>query len=120
MKAARITHWIFTGLLSALLLMSASMYVFNHDEVSLQVAALGFPVWIIYPLAVMKVLGVLMILTKFKTWLTEWAYAGMVFNMLLAFGAHMAAGDGEQFGAVIAFVLVIGSFATWKSGWKAS
>lgn len=120
MKAARITHWIFTGLLSALLLMSAGMYFFNYDEISLVFTGLGFPQWVIYPLGVAKVLGVLMILTKFKTWLTEWAYAGMFFNLLLALGAHLAIGDGEHFGAVIGLVLMIGSYATWKSGWKAS
>ncbi|MFK7784455.1 MAG: DoxX family protein, partial [Crocinitomicaceae bacterium] len=79
MKAARITHWIFTALLSALLLMSAGMYFFNYDEISLVFVSLGFPTWIIYPLGIAKVLGVLMILTKFKGWLTEWAYAGILF-----------------------------------------
>lgn len=118
MKAARITHWIFTSLLSALLLMSAGMYLFNNAEVSIVFASTGFPTWIIYPLAVAKILGVLMILTKFKSWLTEWAYAGILFNALLALGAHLGVGDGEQMGAVIALVLMIGSYSTWKAGWK--
>lgn len=118
MKAARITHWIFTGLLSALLLMSASMYLFNYDEITGIFAGLGFPTWIVYPLAVAKILGVAMILTKFKGWLTEWAYAGILFNALLAMGAHLGIGDGEQMGAVIALILMIGSYTTWKAGWK--
>ena len=117
MKAARIAHWIFTGLLSALMLMSASMYLFNYDEISLIFTGLGFPLWIIYPLATVKILGVVMILTKFKSWLTEWAYAGILFNALLALGAHLAISDGEQMGAIIALVLMIGSYATWKAGW---
>jgi len=118
MKAARITHWIFTALLSALMLMSAGMYFFTYDEVSVVFAGLGFPIWIIYPLAVAKILGVLMILTKFKPWLTEWAYAGISFNLMLALRAHLSAKDGEHFGAIIGIVLLIGSFATWKAGWK--
>lgn len=118
MKAARIAHWIFTGLLSALLLMSASMYFFNYEEISKIFVGLGFPIWVIYPLGVAKLLGVLMILTKFKSWLTEWAYAGILFNALLALGAHLSIGDGDQMGAIIALVLMMGSYATWKAGWK--
>lgn len=118
MKLTRISHWILTGLLSALLLMSASMYFMKYEEMSLGFATFGFPTWLIYPMGVAKILGVLMILTKFKHWLTEWAYAGIFFNALLAIGAHVNIGDGEQFGAIIALVLMIGSYTTWKMGWK--
>jgi len=118
MKAARITHWIFTVLLSILLLMSAGMYFFNYEEVSGVFTLLGFPIWIIYPLAVAKLLGVLMILTKFKKWLTEWAYAGIFFNVSLALGAHLAINDGEHIGATVGLILMIGSYASWKAGWK--
>ena len=86
MKSTRIVHWILTGLLSALLLMSASMYFMKHADITLAFQGFGFPTWIIYPLAVAKILGVAMILTKWKKWLTEWAYAGIFFNALLAMG----------------------------------
>jgi hypothetical protein len=33
MKAIKVTYWISTGLLSALMLMSAGMYFFNHSMV---------------------------------------------------------------------------------------
>lgn len=118
MKSTRIVHWILTGLLSALLLMSASMYFMKHADITLAFQGFGFPTWIIYPLAVAKILGVAMILTKWKKWLTEWAYAGIFFNALLAMGAHLAIQDGEHIGAVIALVLMLGSFITWKLGWK--
>lgn len=118
MKTTRIIHWIFTGLLSALLLMSASMYFMNHEEISLGFAMLGFPTWLIYPLAIAKILGVTMMLTKFKHWLTEWAYAGIFFNALLAFNAHLSIHDGQQMGAILALTLMVGSYATWKMGWK--
>lgn len=118
MKLTRISHWILTGLLSALLLMSAGMYFMNYEEMSLGFATFGFPTWLIYPMGIAKILGVLMILTKFKHWLTEWAYAGIFFNALLAIGAHLNIGDGKQMVAVIALILVIGSYATWKMGWK--
>ena len=118
MKTARIVHWVFTGLLSALLLLSATMYLVTHDEVVVVFTMLGFPTWIIYPLAILKILGVVMLLTKFKEWLTEWAYAGILFNVSLGAGAHLAIQDGEQMGAIIGLILVIGSYITWKMGWK--
>lgn len=118
MKAIRITHWVVTVLLSALLLFSASMYVFNPEEISKHFVALGFPTWLMYPMATAKFLGVIMILTKFKGWLTEWAYAGIFFNVLLATGAHLVAGDGEAGVALIATVVVLISYATWKFGWR--
>ena len=118
MKTTRILHWIFTGLLSALLLMSAGMYFFNHDEIVVMFTMLGFPTWIIYPLACLKISGVIMLLTKFKEWLTEWAYAGILFDVSLAMGAHLAIQDGEQMGAIIGLVLMLGSYVTWKIGWK--
>ena len=118
MKTTRILHWVFTGLLSALLLLSVTMYLVNHSEIVVVYTMLGFPTWIIYPLAVLKVLAVIMFLTKFSSWLTEWAYAGLFFNLLLAMGAHLAIQDGEQIGGIIGLVLMIGSYATWKIGWK--
>lgn len=118
MKIARILHWVFTALLSALLLFSASMYFMNHDEIAVAFTLLGFPIWIIYPLVVAKILGVAMILTKWKTWLTEWAYAGILFNALLATNAHLAVEDGNQAGGIMALILMLGSYVTWRIGWK--
>ena len=90
----------------------------SHDEIVIAFATFGFPTWLVYPLAIAKILGVIMILTKFKHWLTEWAYAGIFFNVMLAISAHLAIKDGEQMGAIIGLILVLGSHATWKIGWK--
>jgi hypothetical protein len=114
MKKIKIAHWIFTVLFSALMLMSASMYIMNYDVMVQLFPILGFPAWIIIPLATLKILGVIMLFTKLKTWLTEWAYAGFFFNALLAFGAHMSVGDGEQGGAIMALILLLGSYICWK------
>ena len=113
MKNIKIVHWIFTGLISAFLLMSASMYIMNHEEVSGAFVKLGFPIWLMYPMAAANFLGVMMLLTKFNKWLTEWAYAGIVFNLLLAAGAHLAISESAA-PAIVGLVLTIGSYSTWK------
>ena len=110
MKTNKIIYWIATGLLSAMLLMSAGMYVFNNEEISQTFMALGYPTYIIYPLAVAKISAIIVLLSQKLTALKEWAYAGLFFNFILAFSAHLAINDGDQFGAMIALILLITSY----------
>ena len=93
-----------------MMLMSAGMYVFNNAEVSKEFTNLGFPLWIIYPLATAKILGLIAIWTRKSKILTQWAYAGFFFNFLLAGSAHIAIGDGKFPGAVLAIVLLLTSY----------
>lgn len=111
MKTNKIVFWIATGLLSAMMLMSSIyMYIINHDTVAPVFENLGFPTWIIYPLAIAKILGVIAITTRKSEKLKEWAYAGFFFDFVLAAGAHLAIGDGEHWASVVALVLLIVSY----------
>ena len=94
--------------------MSAGMYIFNHEAIEQAFTALGFPTYIIYPLAIAKILGVVAILTRKVKLLTGMAYAGFFFNFLLAFSAHAMVGDGEFPGALMALVLLLVSYFTVK------
>lgn len=94
--------------------MSAGMYFFNHAEVSQSFSNLGFPSFIIYPLAVAKILGIIAIWTDFSKVLREWAYAGFFFNILLAFSAHVNIGDGAFAPALGAMTLLLVSYFTKK------
>ncbi|MRT91827.1 DoxX family protein [Ancylomarina sp. 16SWW S1-10-2] len=109
-KRNKIIYWIATGLLSALMLMSASMYIFNYEMVSQTFVKLGFPVYIIYPLAAAKILGLIAILTKKSKFLKEWAYAGFFFDFVLALSAHLLINDGAFLPAIVAIVLLIISY----------
>ena len=110
MKTNKIIFWVSTGLLSALALMSAGMYIFDYKEISKLFLSLEFPVFIIYPLAIAKILGVGTILTRKYKSLVEWAYAGFFFDFLLAIGGHLNADDGEFYGAAMALVLLTVSY----------
>ncbi len=110
MKKNKIIYWSATGLLSLMLLMSAGMYVFNYEMVHAEFVKLGYPVYIIYPLAFLKVSAVAVILLTKLDRLKEWAYAGLLFEFVLAFFAHFMIGDGEQGGAVIAILLLTVSY----------
>ena len=106
MKKFKIGFWISTSLLSAMMLMSASMYVFNHEEIAGLFAKFGYPTYIIYPLALAKVTGVAVLLLSKNSKIKEWAYIGFFFNFVLAFFAHFQIGDGEQIGALMAMALL--------------
>ena len=110
MKTQKIGYWVATGLLSALVLMSVGMYFFNYGHISAEFKKLGYPVYIIYPLAIAKILAVVAILTKMSPKLKEWAYAGLFFDFVLAGVAHIVVKDGEFGGAVIATVLLLASY----------
>ena len=113
-KRNRIIYFTATGLLSALMLMSATMYFFNHEMVSETFNKLGYPTYIIYPLAIAKILGLIAIWKKKSNSLKEWAYAGFFFDFVLALSAHLYVKDGEFAPALLAIILLIVSYLSEK------
>jgi hypothetical protein len=110
MKRDKIIYYAATGLLTLLMLFSVSMYFFKHGDVSVMFSNFGYPTYIIYPYAVAKLLGLFAIWNPNFKAIKEWAYAGFFFAFILAFFAHYMIGDGEQTGALIAFILLITSY----------
>ncbi len=106
----KIIYYVATGLLTVLMLFSAGMYFFNHDMVRETFTTLGYPTYIIYPLAIAKVLGLIAIWTRKSSMLREWAYAGFFFDFLLAVSAHWSVCDGEYAPAIVAMVLLFVSY----------
>jgi hypothetical protein len=110
MKTQKIIYYIVTGLFSLLMLFSAGMYIFKNADITQAFTNFGYPTYIIYPLAIAKLFGLIAIWQTKSTVLREWAYAGFFFNITLAFFAHYMIGDGEQGAAIAAMVLVLGSY----------
>ena len=105
--------WIYraaTGLLTLLMTFSAAMYFTQYEMVQEVFGKLGFPTFIIYPLATAKILGLIAIWSNKSKFLKEWAYAGFFFDVLLAMGAHLNVSDGEQAGAIMGLVFVVVSY----------
>ncbi len=110
----KIIYWIATGLLTLFMLFSAGMYFAKYKEVLQTFLSFNYPGYIVYPLAILKLLGITVILINKWKKLKEWAYAGFFFNFVLAFFAHQQAGDGEWAGALIALVLLLTSYFIGK------
>lgn len=109
-KRDKIIFYVVTGILTLLVGGGVAQYFFTHQIAVEGFTALGFPTWLIYPMGVAKVLGLLTIWAIKSDTLKQWAYAGFTFNFLLAVGAHLAVGDGEFPGALIALVILAGSY----------
>ena len=109
-KTDLIIYRVVTGLFTLLMTFSATMYFAQYEMVSGVFKELGFPTFIIYPLAIAKILGLVAIWTNKSKMLKEWAYAGFVFELLLAIAAHLSISDGEHMPAIVALILVSTSY----------
>lgn len=105
-------YWISTALLCLLYLASITMYLTMGEKVRQLLAALGYPTYLREILIAVKILGVVAILSRRSVALSDLAYAGMFFHLLLAFSAHVHAGDGGFVPAVVGLSALIVSFYT--------
>lgn len=106
-------YWISTALLSLLYLTSAVMYITKRSWVRQALGELGYPGYLVSILAAVKLLGVAVILSRVHVALSDLAYAGMFFHLLLAGMAHIGVGKPrESLPALIGLVLLTVSFST--------
>lgn len=110
----KILYWIATGLLCMLMLYSASMYFRSYAMVSGFFTTLQYPTYLIYPLAIAKLIAVATITFKFSRSLVEWAYAGLFFDLILATTAHINHKDGGYVLPVVGLVCLFTSYLLWK------
>jgi DoxX-like family len=93
-------------LFSALFLGSAVFGVLDIDASKAEWARLGFPWWTFWGLTAAKVVGVAVIVAKSPRSLKDFAFAGFLFDLLLAAGAHLEIPESKV-------ILPIGGLAVW-------
>ena len=113
-KTKKIIYWTSTVLMCAIFLFSATMYLTRPEEVKGFFQTLNYPTYLVYPLATIKILGIIAVLSNKSKLLKEWAYAGFFFDAVLAAMAHIDANDGSEMMSIVAVVLVIVSRMLWK------
>ena len=114
MKTNKIIYYVATAVLTAVMLFSVSMYFFKHDMIKGAFESFGYPIYLIYPYATIKLLGLVVLWTPSFKVLKEWAYAGFFYAFILAFFAHYMVGDGQQGTAVVALIALIVSYIFYK------
>ncbi|NEK32968.1 DoxX family protein [Rhizobium leguminosarum] len=107
-------YWISTALLSVLYLASAYMYATRKQWVREALTELGYSANNLVPfMVIVKVLGPVAILSRVSVPLSDLAYAGIFFHLLLSGLAHI--GVRKPVGvlpAAIGLALLIASFMT--------
>ena len=108
--------WTITGLMAALMLLSAvpdilrvpgALSVFKH---------LGYPSYLLLFLGTAKMLGVAAVLVPGFRRLKEWAFAGLTFDVSGALYSHLSVGDPPRawMPAVLALALIGGSYIAYR------
>ena len=83
------TYWISTALLCLLYLASAAIYMARRGWVRQALADLGYPAYLVPVMTAVKILGVAAILSRASVALSDLAYAGMLYHLMLSGLAHL-------------------------------
>ncbi|UOY05785.1 DoxX family protein [Muricauda sp. SCSIO 64092] len=113
-KTNKTLYWVFTGLLSLLMVTSVTRYFMDIEQFQNYFTAFGYNGRIVVHLAIAKLLAVVVILANKWPTLKEWAYAGLFFDFVLALEAHIHLKDDQFFGPIIALVLLALSYAFYR------
>ncbi|WP_306432202.1 DoxX family protein [Methylosinus sporium] len=106
-------YWIATALLSLLYLTSALLYLSKGRQIRQLIGALGYPGYLVQVLIIVKLLAVAAILLPMSVALSNLAYAGMFYHLLLAILAHLGVRDVKAaLPAAFGLALLAGSFLT--------
>ncbi len=99
-------YWIAIGLFGLLFIGSAIFGVVDPQGSYDEYRHLEFPSWILYPLSLLKVLGIVAIISNRSQTLKDFAFAGFLYDLLLALGGHIAQQE-------IKFLLPIFGLTLW-------
>ncbi|PZR23053.1 MAG: DoxX-like family protein [Citrobacter freundii] len=111
MKKAKTLYWIFTALFSFLMLGSAVPNIIS-DPVSVEgFRQISLPAYLLPFLGVAKALGVIAILIPGYPRIKEWAYAGLIFDLLGAMWSIAAAGLPIQNWAFMPIPIALGALS---------
>ena len=95
MKKTKIIYWVLTGLFAFVMLGSAIPNILVNPMSVQGFKEMGYPVYLIPFLGWAKLLGVVAILVPGFRRLKEWAYAGLIFDLLGA--TYSVANSGKDF-----------------------
>jgi DoxX-like protein len=116
MRARIRSGWIVTGLMAALMLLSAVPDVLRIPNALIVFKHLGYPPYLLVFLGTAKILGVAAVLVPGLPRIKEWAFAGLTFDVTGALYSHLSVGDPASVWApaVLALALVVGSYVVYR------
>jgi len=116
MKAQIRIGWVVTGLMAALMLLSAAPDVLRIPGAVAVFTHLGYPPYLLLFLGTAKILGVAAVLSPGPARLKEWAFAGLTFDLTGALYSHLSVGDPaiNWMPAAIGLVLMASSYIAYR------
>lgn len=112
-RSTRLIYWLCTGLMATLVLMAAIPDLLILPGAVIFLAHLGYPKYLLPFLGIAKTLGIAVILyPSSPRLLKEWAYAGLVFDLVGAFYSHICVSDPLKVSgfSLVALFLVASSY----------
>ncbi len=106
-KVKSIVYWLATAYLLFLLGFSVWAYHAKHEMIASYFSALGYPEYLVYPLAYLKALVVLIVVSHRYNDLRDMAYAAYFINMMMALVGHVVYGDSYSHAALGGTCLLI-------------
>jgi uncharacterized membrane protein YphA (DoxX/SURF4 family) len=106
-KRNKIIYWVATLWMALGMTSTGIVQVLQVEGEVARMTHLGFPLYSLTLLGVLKILGVVVVLIPRFPILKEWAYAGFFFNMVGALHAHIMLRDpiNELFPAILLLTL---------------
>ena len=116
MKRHKWMSWTITGLMAALMLLSAVPDVLRVSGAVSVFMHLGYPSYLLPFLGTAKILGVAAVLVPGVPRIKEWAFAGLTFDVAGALYSHGSVGDPPTtwMPAALALALVVGSYVAHR------
>ncbi|MBE7172565.1 MAG: DoxX family protein [Williamsia sp.] len=122
MKKTKVLYWIFTGLFAAMMLGSSIPDILVLQEAVKGFQEIGMPASLVPFLGVAKLLGVIAILVPGFPRIKEWAYAGLVFDLVGA--TYLVAVSGKPIvywsPMLVVLLLAAGSYIYYHKKRKAA
>jgi uncharacterized membrane protein YphA (DoxX/SURF4 family) len=110
-------YWSVTALMAGLMLMASVPDILQVPQAVALFGHLGYPAYLLPFIGTAKILGVVAVLVPRFVRLKEWAYAGLVFDLIGALYSHIAVGDPPSAWAMplIGLLLVAGSYVLYRN-----
>jgi hypothetical protein len=112
MKRTNIFYWVFTGLLIPGLGYGSIMELMGNPQSIEVITSLGYPAYLSPFLGVARILALVAIFTPKFPRLKEWAYAGLVFDVIGAVYSQVAVGNPLSYAIfpIIILGVIFGSY----------
>ena len=112
-RATQIAAMVITGLVAFIWVYFGRLYLIHDpDEWRIANQQLGYPLYIIPLIGVTHILGGVGLLIPNVPRLTQWAYAGLAINLLLAFYSQLNGGGStwDKFDPILVLAFVFASY----------